>query len=133
MLQNGIKQLLMKKQNVLQVSKHYLRLNHLCSHCTLKALTSIRVSNKQKKVDIDIPKVPDFIHKVCNCRKKFIQKYLPFERDIEPLQYQKNMRELEVIVKESILNTVEKAFRFLTFYELTLTKLLKKKKFYKKQ
>ena len=36
-----------------------------CVHITqLKILTSIRVSSKQKKIDIDIPKLPDFIHKV---------------------------------------------------------------------
>tara|TARA_B000000557_G_scaffold263333_1_gene265927 strand:- start:5586 stop:6935 length:1350 start_codon:yes stop_codon:yes gene_type:complete len=82
-----------------------------CVHIVhLKALTSIRVSNKQKKVDIDIPKVPDFIHKVYVTVARSLYKniYL-FERDIEPLQYQKNMRELEVIVKESILNTVRES------------------------
>ena len=36
-----------------------------CVHITqLKILTSIRVSTKQKKIDIDIPKLSDFIHKV---------------------------------------------------------------------
>ena len=35
-----------------------------CVHITqLKILTSIRVSQKQKKIDIDIPKLNDFIHK----------------------------------------------------------------------
>ena len=39
-----------------------------CVHIAqLKVLTSIRVSNKQKKIDIDIPKVQDFIHKVYIC------------------------------------------------------------------
>ena len=82
-----------------------------CVHIVhLKALTSIRVSNKQKKVDINIPKVPDFIHKVYISVARNIYKnvYL-FERDIEPLQYQKNMRELETIVKESIMNTIRES------------------------
>ena len=36
-----------------------------CVHITqLKILTSIRVANKQKKIDINIPKLSDFIHKV---------------------------------------------------------------------
>ena len=55
-----------------------------CVHIVhLKALTSIRVSNKQKKVDINIPKVPDFIHKVYISVARNIYKnvYL-FERDI---------------------------------------------------
>ena len=36
-----------------------------CVHITqLKILTSIRVSTKQKKIDIDIPKLSTFIHKI---------------------------------------------------------------------
>ena len=39
-----------------------------CVHITqLKVLTSIRVSQKQKKIDIDIPKLIDFIHKFYIC------------------------------------------------------------------
>lgn len=76
-----------------------------CVHITqLKVLTSIRVSQKQKKIDIDIPKLKDFTHKVyiCFARKLYGNVYL-FEKDILPLQYQKNMRECEVICRESIL------------------------------
>tara|TARA_B100001758_G_C18366434_1_gene588750 strand:+ start:140 stop:1519 length:1380 start_codon:yes stop_codon:yes gene_type:complete len=79
-----------------------------CVHIVhLKALTSIRVASKQKKVDIDVPKVSDFIHKVyiSVARNVYKNVYL-FEKGIAPLQYQKNMRELEVIVKECILNTI---------------------------
>ena len=36
-----------------------------CVHIShLKLLTSIRVSQKQKKIDIDIPKIDQFLHKV---------------------------------------------------------------------
>ena len=36
-----------------------------CVHIThLKLLTSVRVSQKQKKIDIDIPKLSTFIHKI---------------------------------------------------------------------
>ena len=76
-----------------------------CVHITqLKVLTSIRVSQKQKKIDIDIPKLKDFIHKVyiCFARKLYGNVYL-FEKDILPLQYQKNMRECEILCRESIL------------------------------
>ena len=35
-----------------------------CVHITqLKILTSVRVGQKQKKIDIDIPKLQDFVHK----------------------------------------------------------------------
>jgi len=79
-----------------------------CVHITqLKSLTSSRVGLKQKKIDIDIPNLNSFIHKayINVARKLYINVYL-FEKDILPLQIQKNNRELEIIVKESILNTV---------------------------
>ena len=79
-----------------------------CVHIIqLKILTSIRVGKKQKKVDIEIPKLNEFIHKVYinSSRKLYTNIYL-FEKSIKPLQFQKNQRETEIIVRESILNTV---------------------------
>jgi hypothetical protein len=79
-----------------------------CVHIVqLKALTVSRVGTKQKKIDLDIPSKDLFIHKcyVNIARKVYTNIYL-FERGIEPLQIQKNNRELETIIKEMILNTV---------------------------
>ena len=79
-----------------------------CVHITqLKALTSSRVGIKQKKIDIDIPNLYTFIHKtyINIARKVYVNVYL-FEKDIMPLQIQKNNRELEIVVKECILNTI---------------------------
>ena len=79
-----------------------------CVHITqVKILTSVRVSQKQKKIDIDIPKLNSFIHRVYIefARKVYKNVYL-FEKDILPLQYQKNMRECEILCQESILNTI---------------------------
>jgi hypothetical protein len=79
-----------------------------CVHITqLKALTSSRAGLKQKKVNIDIPNVSSFIHKVYIniARKIYVNVYL-FEKNILPLATQKNNRELELIVKECILNTI---------------------------
>ena len=79
-----------------------------CVHITqVKILTSVRVSQKQKKIDIDIPKLNSFIHRVYVefARKVYKNVYL-FEKDILPLQYQKNMRECEILCQESILNTI---------------------------
>ena len=79
-----------------------------CVHIVqLKALTVSRVGTKQKKIDLDIPSKDLFIHKcyVNVARKVYTNIYL-FERGIEPLQIQKNNRELETIIKEMILNTV---------------------------
>jgi hypothetical protein len=79
-----------------------------CVHIIqLKILTAMRVGQKQKKIDINIPKLDDFVHKVYVhvARKVYKNVYL-FELNIPPLQIQKHNRELEVIVQECILNTV---------------------------
>jgi len=76
-----------------------------CVHVIqLKVLTCIRVGNKQKKIDISIPKLDTFIHKVyINAARKIYSNVYLFEKNIGPLQIQKNNRELEVIVQECIL------------------------------
>ena len=82
-----------------------------CVHITqLKALTCIRVGQKQKKIDIDIPKFKDFILKVyiLVARKLYSNIYL-FEKDIAPLQIQKNKREFELIIKDSIIDAVRES------------------------
>ena len=79
-----------------------------CVHITqLKSLTVTRVGVQQKKINIDIPNLNTFIHKayIAIARKIYVNVYL-FERDILPLQIQKNNRELEIIIKECILNSV---------------------------
>ena len=79
-----------------------------CVHITqLKVLTSIRVSQKQKKIDIDIPKLHSFVHKVyVDFARKLYQNVYLYEKDILPLQYQKNRRESEILCRESILNVI---------------------------
>jgi hypothetical protein len=79
-----------------------------CVHVIqLKLLSAIRVGQKQKKIDITIPKLDDFIHKIyINCARKVYKNVYLFEINIPPLQTQKNHRELEIIVQECILNTV---------------------------
>jgi hypothetical protein len=79
-----------------------------CIHIIqLKLLTAMRVGQRQKKIDINIPKLDDFIHKVYvyTARKVYKNVYL-FELNVQPLQIQKNNRELEIIVQECILNAV---------------------------
>ena len=79
-----------------------------CVHITqLKILTSIRVSSKQKKIDISIPKLGTFIHKVYSyfARKIYKTVYL-FDTSAAPLTYQKHMRECDILCKESILEVI---------------------------
>jgi hypothetical protein len=79
-----------------------------CVHIIqLKSLTCMRVGSKQKKVDIDVPQLNDFIHKVyVHCARKLYTNVYLFERGIPPLTVQKNGRELEIIIKECILDSI---------------------------
>jgi len=96
-------------QRIVNLTKcKYLEDILTCVHITqLKILTSVRVSQKQKKIDLDIPKLPQFIHKVyiTLARKIYSNVYL-FEKNIQPLLYQKNMREVEILARESILEVI---------------------------
>jgi len=79
-----------------------------CVHIIqLKVLTCIRVGNRQKKIDISIPKLDHFIHKVyINVARKIYTNVYLFEKNISPLAEQKNRREFELIVQECILNAI---------------------------
>jgi hypothetical protein len=79
-----------------------------CVHIIqLKILTNMRVGIKQKKIIINIPKVDEFIHKTyINVARKIYKNVYLFEINIQPLQMQKNNRELELIVQECILHTI---------------------------
>ena len=82
-----------------------------CVHIIqLKVLTCIRVGNKQKKIDISIPKLDHFLHRVYihSARKIYRNVYL-FEKKISDLQVQKNGRELEIMIQESILTTIRES------------------------
>jgi hypothetical protein len=97
-----------RKRIIERSACNYLEDLITCVHIIqLKVLTSIRVGNKQKKIDISIPKLDSFIHKVYihAARKIYMNVYL-FEKNISPLQVQKNNRELEVIVQECILISI---------------------------
>jgi len=82
-----------------------------CVHIIqLKVLTCIRVGNKQKKIDISIPKLDSFIHKIyINVARKIYSNVYLFEKPISPLQYQKNNRELETIIQECIMMAIRES------------------------
>jgi hypothetical protein len=97
-----------RKRIIERSACNYLEDLITCVHVIqLKVLTCIRVGNKQKKIDISIPKLDNFIHKVYinTARKVYSNVYL-FEKNINPLQAQKNNRELELIVQECILAAI---------------------------
>ena len=79
-----------------------------CVHVIqLKALTCIRVGYKQKQIDIDIPELESFVHKIYIkiARKLYSQIYL-YENDVTALQKQKYKKEFESLVKNSILSSI---------------------------
>jgi len=82
-----------------------------CVHIIqLKILTAMRVGQKQKKIDINIPKLDDFIHKAyINVARKVYKNVYLFEIHSSPLQIQRHNRELEIIVQECILNAVRES------------------------
>jgi hypothetical protein len=101
-----------EKNRIVQRSNcSYLEDLITCVHIIqLKLLTAVRVGIKQKKINISIPKLDDFIHKIYinSCRKMYSNVYL-FEINIPPLQVQKHNRELEVIIQDCILNTIRES------------------------
>jgi hypothetical protein len=101
-----------ERQRIIERSGcNYLEDLITCVHIIqLKVLTSIRVGNKQKKIDISIPKLDTFIHKVyINVARKVYSNVYLFEKNITPLQAQKNNRELEIIIQECILLAIRES------------------------
>jgi hypothetical protein len=100
-----------KKRIIERSGCGYLEELVTCVHIIqLKLLTAMRVGQKQKKIDINIPKLDDFIHKAyINVARKVYKNVYLFEINIAPLQIQKHNRELETIVQECILNAVRES------------------------
>lgn len=100
-----------RKRIVERSSCGYLEDLITCVHVIqLKTLTCIRVGNKQKKIDISIPKLDAFLHKayIHAARKVYMNVYL-FEKNVSALTVQKHNRELELIVQECILGAVRES------------------------
>lgn len=103
-------ELVQKERKRIQASSSCPYLEDLitCVHVVqLKALACVRVGKKQHKVDIDLPDVDRFVHRAYTnaARKLYTCVYL-FEKGLPPLQTQRNERELDQIVRESILAAV---------------------------
>jgi ribosomal protein L24 len=82
-----------------------------CVHIIqMKILTCIRVGNKQKKIDVSIPNIDTFLHKlyIHVARACYKNVYL-FERNISALTVQRNNRELECIVQECTIKTIRES------------------------
>jgi hypothetical protein len=90
---------------------HYLDDLITCVHIAhLKILTSIRTGKTQKKIDIAIPKLNAFVHKIYThlSRSIYSNVYL-FEKGVPPLVFQKNRNEFNKLVKTAILDAIRES------------------------
>jgi hypothetical protein len=82
-----------------------------CVHIThLKILTSIRTGKTQKKIDITIPKLGGFVHKVyINLSRALYSNVYLFDKDTPPLIFQKNKAEFNKMIKTAILDSIRES------------------------
>ena len=98
-----------ERQRIIEKSGcNYLEDLITCVHIIqLKVLTCVRVGTRQKKIDISIPKLNDFLHKVyINVASKVYKNAYLFDKNASPLVQQKHNWEFEVITEECILKTI---------------------------
>lgn len=79
-----------------------------CVHIShLKILSSIRTGKTQKKIEINIPKLPNFVHSVyiSISRELYTHVYL-FDPTLPSLLLQKNREKIKEIVKQTIMDTI---------------------------
>jgi len=121
--QNCIRRIPKYNQTILETERNrmievsgcnYLEDLITCVHVSiLKSLTCIRVGNRQKKIDISIPKLDSFIHRVyINVGRKVYLNTDLFMLDISPSKKQKNRRELEYIIERCILQTIRESLPY---------------------
>ena len=98
-----------ERERIIEASEcHYLEDLITCIYIIqLKMLSCMRVSHENKKIDLNIPSLDTFIHTVyINIAKKVYTNVYLFEENVEAMTKQRNNREVELIVRECIINTV---------------------------
>ena len=87
---------------------HHLEELITCAHIILtKALVCARPGNRQKQLNVSIPKIDVFLHKVFikSAGHAYRNAYL-FEKEVSKLQQQRNMHDLEKLVQRAILDVI---------------------------
>ena len=68
-----------------------------------KILTAIRLSNKNKKVQITVPKLNHFVHRsLIECGRQLWGSVFLFQADLPSIEKQKKHREIEMLLREGI-------------------------------
>ncbi|NBT46932.1 MAG: hypothetical protein EBT07_03810 [Actinobacteria bacterium] len=72
-----------------------------------KMLTAIRVSTKHKKLQITLPKLDHFLHRVfIECARSFWKAPFLFASELSPIEKQKNVLQAEAMCTESLSGAV---------------------------
>ena len=72
-----------------------------------KMLTAIRVNSRQKKLQITLPKLDHFLHRVfIECARSFWKAPYLFAQDLPPVEKQKNILQAEQICTEALSGAV---------------------------
>ena len=72
-----------------------------------KVLTAIRVSSKQKKIQITVPKVEHFLFKVlCETSKLLWGSTYLFREDVSSIEKQQNYRSVESLLQDGVIQAV---------------------------
>jgi len=72
-----------------------------------KMLTAIRVNSRQKKLQITLPKLDHFLHRVfIECARSFWKAPYLFSQDLPPVEKQKNILQAEQICTEALSGAV---------------------------
>ena len=72
-----------------------------------KVLSAIRLTNKQKKLQITIPKMEHFLHRtLTECARHLWNNTFLFSSAYSPLERQKNMRQVEGLISEGVIQGV---------------------------
>jgi outer membrane biosynthesis protein TonB len=68
-----------------------------------KVLTAIRIGNKNKRVQITIPKLDHFLHRsLSECSRLLWSSAFLFHNELSPIEKQKNHRQIEGLIHEGI-------------------------------
>jgi len=74
-----------------------------------KILSSITTKKKNKTLNLKIPNGDFFIHKAyIECARQFWKNPYLYYDDVNTIEYQRNMREVELIIEQSINETIRK-------------------------
>jgi hypothetical protein len=72
-----------------------------------KVLTAIRIGNKNKRVQITIPKLEHFVHRsLSECSRLLWSSAYLFHNDLPPMEKQKNHRQIEQLLHEGVAQAI---------------------------